>query len=46
MGTICSTHGGDENCLKEEHVWGSGCTWEDNIKVILKEISCGGVVWI
>ena len=47
MGGTCSTHGERERCI---HGFGGKkplgrprCRWEDNIKIDLQEVGCGGM---
>ena len=54
MGAACSKYGGQERRLqvlvgKPEGNSPLGrlrCRWEDNIKVDLQEVGCGGMDWI
>jgi hypothetical protein len=42
MGGTCTMHEGEERCIlgRLKH------RWEDNIKMYLQEVGCGGMDWI
>jgi hypothetical protein len=54
MGGTCGTYGGEERCIQgwvgkpevERPLGRPGCSWEDNIKIDLKEIGWQCVDWI
>jgi len=54
MGGACSMYGGEERLVKgfggetsgKETTWRPRHSWEDNIKVDLQEMRCGGMDWI
>ena len=55
MGGACSAYGGEERCIQGfgGEMWGGkrplGRTrrrWEDNIKVDVQEVRCGGIDWM
>ena len=54
IGDVCSTYGSDERCIqgfvgKTEGKRPTGRPrrrWEDNIKMHLQEVGCGGLDWI
>ena len=55
MDGACSTYGGEEKCVyrvlmgKPEGkrlLWRPRCRKEDNIKMDLQEVGCGGMDWI
>ena len=54
MGRACSTYGGEERHIhgfgeeseREDTTWKTWHNWEDNIKIDLKEVGCGGYDWI
>jgi hypothetical protein len=53
MGGACSTHGRDEKCIQYfggkpegKRLGRPRCTWEDNIRMELRELRWEGVGWI
>ena len=54
MGGACSVYGGEDRCIQglvgkpegkrplERHK----CRWEDNIKMDIQEVGCGGMDWM
>ena len=55
MGGACSAYGGEErriqgfgggNLRERDHLGEPICRWEDNIKMDLQEVGCGGMDWI
>ena len=55
MGGACSAYGGEkryiqgfggETCEGKRPVGKPRCRWEDNIKMDLQEVGCGGMDWI
>ena len=54
MGGACRAYGGVERLiqgfggvtLRKETTWETRCRWEDNIKMDLQEVGCGGMEWI
>jgi len=53
MGGACSTYGGEERHIKVfggkpegKRPLGRPSRWEDNIKMDLQEMGCGGMDWI
>jgi hypothetical protein len=54
MGGACSSYGGGERRVKgfggepegKRPLEKPRCRWEDNIKMDLQEVGCGGVDWI
>ena len=54
MGRACGAYGGAERCVQGfgGENWGKETTgetrrrWEDNIKMDIQEVGCGGMDWI
>jgi len=54
MGGACSTYGGEERCIKvfvgkpegKRPLEKPRRRWEDDIKMDLQEVGCGGMGWI
>jgi hypothetical protein len=54
MGGACSAYGGEERCVQDFGGEPEGKRplgiprhrWEDNIKMDLKEVGCGGMDWV
>jgi len=50
MGGACSSYWGEERCLqgfgRERPLGRSWRRWEENIKMYLQEVGCGGMDWI
>jgi hypothetical protein len=50
MGGACSTYGEEEVLVEKPEgkrpLGRPRCRWEDNIKMDLQEIGCGGMDWI
>jgi hypothetical protein len=54
MDGACSTYGGEERCIQDFVRKTEGniplgrpmLIWEDNIKIDLQEVGCGGMDWI
>ena len=54
MGETCSTYGGEDRCmpsfggetLRKDTTWRLRRRWEDNSKMGLQEVGCGGMDWI
>ena len=54
MGGACSTQGGDGRCIQDFGRKPKGKTtlgrpsyrWEDNVKMDIQEVGCGGMEWI
>ena len=54
MGGACSTYGGEERRVQsfggetcgKESLGRSSRRWEDNIKMDLQELECGGMDWM
>jgi hypothetical protein len=34
------------NLMERDHFGRPRCRWEDNIKMVLQEVGCGGMDWI
>ena len=54
MGGACSAYGGEERLIQgsvgklegKRQLGRIRCRWEDNIKMDLQEVGCGGMDWI
>jgi hypothetical protein len=47
MGGACGAYGGEETKTEGNRpLWRPRRKWEDNIKMDLQEMGCGGVGWI
>jgi hypothetical protein len=54
MGRVCSTHGGEEECMqyfvgkasRKESLGRPIGRWEHNVKMDLREVGWGGMDWI
>ena len=54
MGVACSAYGGEERCIRvlvgkpegKRSLGRPRRRWEDNIKMHLQEMGCGGMDWI
>ena len=50
MDGACSAYGGEESRIQVfgGETWGKETTWEtqDNVKMDLQEVGCGGMDWI
>ena len=54
MGGTCSTYGGEERCIQllvgkpegKRPIERPRHRWEDNIKIDIQEVGCGGMDWI